>query len=327
MSNKFLVIRFSSIGDIVLTSPVIRMLKTQIENAEIHFVTKQKYAGILQSNPYIDKVHTFGLSFSELLEELVGENFDYVIDLHRNIRSGRIKTRIKAPSYTFKKLNLEKYLYVNFKINYLPKKHIVDRYLDTISEFNIPNDRKGLDYFIPENECFNFDELPDTFQDGYIAFVIAGSYQTKKLPVTKIVQICNSISHPVILLGGKSESEEGDQVVAQSKGNALNFAGKVSLHYSASLIKKANVVLTNDTGLMHIAAAFQKKILSFWGNTTTNFGMSPYMPHKASKILEIADLKCRPCSKLGKQKCPRKHLKCLELLHVKDAVSWIEKNY
>jgi ADP-heptose:LPS heptosyltransferase len=209
----------------------------------------------------------------------------------------------------------------------LPKKHIVDRYLETTAPLQIKNDGKGLDYFIPENNRFKIADLPAPFQKGYVAFVIAGTYTTKKLPVEKISEICHKIDFPVILLGGKNEFDEGEKVLSQSKGNVLNFAGKINLNRSASLVRDAKVVLTNDTGLMHIAAAFKKKILSFWGNTVADFGMEPYLPDPASRRLEVENLKCRPCSKLGYQKCPKKHFKCMMEVNVDEAVKWIEGNW
>lgn len=327
MSLKILVIRLSSIGDIVLTSPVVRCLKNQLENVEIHFVTKQKYACILQSNPNIKKVHVFDDNFPELFHELNSEKFDYIIDLHRNFRSGRIKRRVKGKSFSVNKLNWQKMLLIRFKINRLPKTHIVDRYMETVSALGVKNDRKGLDYFIPENEQFKNCDLPPTFQNGYIAFVIAGTYPTKKLPVEKISEICQNVNYPVILLGGKEEFDEGEKVLSQSKGNVLNYAGKMSLNFSASLVQNANIVLTNDTGLMHIAAAFKKKILSFWGNTMPAFGMVPYETGPQSRQMEIEGLKCRPCSKLGHQKCPKKHFKCMNEISVDKVLRWIEENW
>jgi len=327
MKVKFLVIRFSSIGDIVLTSPVIRCLKTQIKDAEVHFITKQKYKCILEANPYIDKVYVFEENLHGIFYKLRRERYKYIIDLHHNFRSGRIKRRVARPSYSVNKLNFKKMLLVQLKINRLPKVHIVDRYLETLETFKIKNDGKGLDYFIPENDSFKNEDLPPTFQNGYIAFVIAATYKTKKLPVEKISEICQRIDYPVILLGGKNEFDEGEKVLSQSKGNVLNYAGKISLNQSASLVKRANLVLANDTGLMHIAAAFKKKILSFWGNTVPDFGMYPYQPHPSSQRLEVENLSCRPCSKLGKHKCPKKHFKCMEKMNINQAVEWIEKNY
>ncbi len=327
MKVKFLVIRFSSIGDIVLTSPVVRRLKQQVAGAEIHFVTKRKHANLVRSNPYIDKVHLLKETLGELIRELEAENFDYIIDLHQNFRSNRLKRSLKAPSFAFEKLTFEKWLMVHLKINRLPQRHIVDRYLDAVSVFDIKDDGRGLDFFIPDNEAFNPNELPAMFQKGYVAFVIAGTYSTKKLPAEKVSRICQRIPFPVVLLGGKNEYEAGEQVLSESKGNVLNYAGKISLNQSASLVRNARLVLSNDTGLMHIAAAFGKKILSFWGNTIPAFGMYPYQPDPASVQLEVEHLKCRPCSKLGYQKCPKKHFKCMQDIDIDVAVKWVTHNY
>jgi len=327
MKVKFLVIRFSSIGDIVLTSPVVRCLKTQVKDAEVHFITKQKYKCILESNPYIDKVHVFEENLHGIFYKLRRERYKYIIDLHNNFRSGRIKRRVNVPSFSVNKLNLKKMMLVQLKINRLPQLHIVDRYLKTLNSFNVENDGKGLDYFVPDNEIFKKNDLPPTFQNGYVAFVIAGTYPTKKLPVDKVSEICQKINFPVILLGGKDEFDEGEKVLSQSKGNVLNYAGKISLNQSASLVKNAKIVLSNDTGLMHIAAAFKKKILSFWGNTVPDFGMYPYQPNPVSARFEVENLSCRPCSKLGKHKCPQKHFKCMNDMDIEKVLHWINQNY
>ncbi|MDX8337612.1 glycosyltransferase family 9 protein [Draconibacterium sp. IB214405] len=327
MKVKFLVIRFSSIGDIVLTSPVVRGLKQQVENAEVHFVTKTKFACLVESNPHIDKVHLLDQNIGTLIHDLAKENFDYIIDLHNNFRSNKIKRRLKIEAFAVNKINWEKFLMIRLKVNRLPDVHIVDRYVDTASIFDVKNDNLGLDYFVDDLTSFKQQDLPAPFQNGYVAFVIAGTYFTKKLPIHKVSEICQKIPYPVILLGGKNEYDEGEQVLSQSKGNVLNFAGKITLNQSASLVREARVVLANDTGLMHIAAAFKKKILSFWGNTIPEFGMTPYCPGESSEIMQVNDLKCRPCSKLGHQKCPKKHFKCMEDISVEKAVAWIEKNY
>lgn len=327
MKIKYLVIRFSSIGDIVLTTPVVRCLKQQVEGAEVHFVTKKKHASIVNSNPYIHKVHVLEESLPELINELEKEQFDYIIDLHQNIRSNRIKSKLKMPSFSFQKLNFKKYLLVRFKINRMPDKHIVDRYMDTLKVFDVKNDNKGLNFFIPENENYPSSELPEAFQNGYIAFVIAGTFPTKRLPAEKIIEICNGIDYPVILLGGKNEHQEAEKIMAAVNKNVTNLTGKINLNQSASLVKNARLVLTNDTGLMHIAAAFKKKILSFWGNTVPELGMVPYQADPASEIMEVKDLKCRPCSKLGYRKCPKKHFRCMRDLDSRKSVNWINRHF
>lgn len=327
MKVKFLVIRFSSIGDIVLTTPVIRGLKQQVKNAEIHFVTKAEHAVLMSSNPYLDKLHLLGKSMSELIHELQKEHFDYIIDLHQNYRSNKIRRRLNVQTFAFNKLNWQKFLITCFKVNRLPENHVVDRYLQTVEIFDVKSDGKGLDFFIAPGDEFAREELPPLFQNGYVAFVIAGTYSTKKLSSDMVSRICQNINYPVILLGGSTENEEGEKVLSQSKGNVLNYAGKISLGQSASLLRDARLVLSNDTGLMHIAAAYHKKILSFWGNTIPEFGMYPYRADSASKMLEVKGLKCRPCSKLGYNKCPRKHFKCMEHIDADLVMEWVSNNY
>ena len=322
-----MIIRLSSIGDIVLTSPVVRCLKQQVEGAVVHFVTKTEYAPLLKANPYIDKLHLLEDKLDGLLDELEAENFDYIIDLHQNLRSNRIKRRLQLPAFTVKKLNLRKWLLVNWKINRMPDQHIVDRYLETLSVFDVANDGRGLDYFIPAGESFDLKNLPATFQDGYLAFVLAGTYATKRLPPEKSAEICRRITCPVVLLGGKQEAETGEEIAARCGPRVLNLAGKTTLNESASLVKEARLVLTNDTGMMHMAAAFQKKILSFWGNTVPEFGMTPYQPDPASQIMQVENLGCRPCSKLGFERCPKKHFRCMNDINPDVVVEWINRNY
>jgi ADP-heptose:LPS heptosyltransferase len=325
--TKFLIIRLSSIGDIVLTSPLIRCLKEQVENAEIHFVTKLKYGELLLANPYIDKIHFLNRHIGKLLQDLKHENPDYIIDLHRNFRSFRIKRHLNVPAYSFNKLNILKWLRIKLGIDLLPNQHVVDRYFQTVNSFNVVPDARGLDYFIPEGQSFDFSQLPGLFQNGYIAFIIGGTYFTKRLPVTKVIEICNHIDLPVILIGGKQEVPDSHIICRNGGNHILNLTGKTTLNESASLVQEARVVLTNDTGMMHIAAAFNKKIFSFWGNTIPKLGMAPYRPHHSSRISEVEGLPCRPCSKLGYQKCPKRHFRCMNDMDVQQAVVWIQENF
>lgn len=313
---KFLLIRFSSIGDIVLTTPVIRNLKQQTSGAEIHFLTKKKFISVLEGNPYLEKIHPLDKSFRSTIRELKAENFDYIIDLHRNLRSKRVKLALKRISFSFNKLNFRKWLLVNFKINRLPEKHIVDRYLDTITLFIDAPDKKGLDYFIPSTQ--NFPELPKT---PYVVIVIGANHFTKQMPLEKLQSLCNSIHKPQILIGGPDDKERAYSLAKMLKVEPLNYTGRLTLNQSAMIISLADWVITPDTGMMHIAAAFQRKIISVWGNTIPAFGMGPYRPHEASALFEVKGLKCRPCSKIGYSKCPRNHFKCMNLQDVEKMAS------
>jgi ADP-heptose:LPS heptosyltransferase len=323
VKKKFLIIRFSSIGDIVLTSPVVRCLKNQFPEAEIHYLTKKRNADLLMANPYIDKIHLFGVSLSETIRELDDENFDFIIDLHNNLRSLQVKIRLKSKSYSFNKLNIRKMLFTRFKINTMPSEHIVDRNLDTLRPFNIVNDGKGLDHFIPEEDEYSISELPENFRNGYVALVLAGTYATKRMPAGKYRRLITETKLPFILLGGKGERSMADMILGWNTGNVLDYTGKLRINQSASLVKNAKLVISNDTGLMHIASAYHKKILSVWGNTSPELGMFPYLPGEGSEILEVKGLSCRPCSKLGYRSCPKKHFRCMNDLPESRIIEWV----
>lgn len=309
--KKILIIRFSSIGDIVLTTPVIRCLKEQLQGAAIHYLTKKAFAGILENNPYVDKVYTIEKNVSEAVKELKQENYEHIVDLHNNLRSLQVKLSLGKPSSSFKKLNFQKWLLVNFKINRLPKIHVVDRYMETVKTLGVINDNKGLDYFIPEEDEINFSYFPAPHQNGFTGFVIGANHLTKRLPVEKIISICRKISQPIVLLGGKEDEARGEEIRKVMDGIVYNACGKYNLNQSASLVKKADKVITHDTGLMHIAAAFKKEIISVWGSTVPEFGMYPYLPAPTSEIIEVKGLSCRPCSKIGYDECPLGHFKCM----------------
>jgi ADP-heptose:LPS heptosyltransferase len=310
---KVLIIRFSSIGDIVLTSPVARCIKEQVPNATIHYATKSNFRSILENDTYIDKLHFLENSLDNFIKELKEEKFDVIIDLHKNIRTLRIKLALGVKAYSYNKLNFKKWLLVNFKINKLPKVHIVDRYLETTKHLGVVNDNKGLHFNIPDIAKIQLSELD--VPQKFICFAIGGQHETKKLPIYKIVQICNFQKLPIVLIGGKEDKKNGDQIVVGClQNNVINLCGKLSINESAWLIESSEKIFTHDTGMMHIAAALKKEIVAFWGNTTPLFGMYPYLTKHRN--IENKELKCRPCSKIGYNKCPKGHFKCMNELNI-----------
>ncbi|MES2387417.1 MAG: glycosyltransferase family 9 protein [Bacteroidota bacterium] len=310
---KFLILRFSSIGDIVLTTPVMRCLRKAMPDAEIHFCTKKAFAGILAPNPNIDKLHLLDADMPDLIARLKAEQFDMVIDLHNNLRTRRIKWALGVKACSYNKLNIQKWLYVNFRIDTLPKVHIVHRYLETLRKLNVPDDGLGLDFFIEKDSEINLSEIPESHRLGYSAVVIGAQHFTKRLPPERIAELCISIPGPVILLGGPEDKLRGEEILeilTSHAGKVFNACGKFSLQGSASLVKEANLVFSHDTGLMHIAAAFGKTIYSIWGNTTPKFGMYPFRTPYV--VWENNKLTCRPCSKIGYAACPKGHFKCMK---------------
>lgn len=325
--RKILIIRFSAMGDIVLTTPIIRATKQQLPDAEIHFLTKKEQAHILTFNPYIDKIHTFSGDLATIITELRNENFDFVVDLQKNRRSKKVVCSLKKPHATFNKCNVKKWLFVNAKMNFLPDVHIVDRYFEAVKPLGVTNDGAGLDFFIPENQEFDEDDLPAVFENGFICVALGSLHATKRIPQQKIVDIGRILYKPLMLLGGKDVVDVGDEIVAQLGDRAYNGCGKYSLYQSASILKQCDCLLTGDTGLMHIGAALHIPIASLWGNTVPEFGMSPYLPNEPElfRIFEVCSLACRPCSKLGFKKCPRKHFKCMNNISAIEVAEWINQ--
>ncbi len=315
---KFLIIRFSSIGDIVLTTPVVRCLKKQVPDVEVHFLTKKSFTSIVESNPYIDKIITLGNDWDTMIDALKSEQYDYIIDLHHNLRTLRIKKALKVKSFSFNKLNIQKWLLTALKINVLPKLHIVDRNLLTLTSFGVLNDGKGLDYFIPEKDKVKDQDIPASHHFGYIGIVIGAALETKKLPVHRLKELCSKINYPIILLGGPEDKANGDIVAATDDIKIYNSCGKFNLNESADLVRRSKLIITHDTGLMHIAAALKKPIVSIWGNTVTDFGMTAYYGNDTitDTRFEVTGLSCRPCSKIGYKQCPKKHFNCMELQNI-----------
>lgn len=310
---KVLLIRFSSIGDIVLTTPVIRCLKQQCLGAEVHFLTKASFREVLTANPYVDRLHLLDKNETELIQQLKAEQFDYIIDLHHNLRSLRFKLALGVRNRSFDKLNWAKWLLVKLKINLLPNQHIVDRYLATVAFLGIQNDGQGLDYFIPENSQLPDNQLAPVYRAGYVAFVIGGQHATKMLPREKILDICLELKWPVVLLGGPDDKDKGAWIAEQGNGKIFNACGHFKLNESVDLLRKAQAVISHDTGLMHIAAAFRQKIFVVWGNTVPEFGMYPYLPNDQQFTNFEQKLACRPCSKIGYSACPKGHFNCMQL--------------
>lgn len=315
--KKILIIRFSSIGDIVLTTPIVRALKSQVADVEIHYLTKSQFTQILDENPFIDKVIGLNKRMAAIIPSLKSENYDFIVDLHKNLRTYRIKAALRKPSGSFPKLNFKKYILTRFKKDTLPKIHIVARYFKAVHKLGVKDDNKGLNYFIPQNNIV--DPVSFGISLPYTAIAIGAQFATKRLPTHKLIELINQIQGQVVILGGPTDEKSGKQITEATK-NSINLCGKLNLNESASVIQQAQLVISHDTGLMHIAAAFNKRIISIWGNTVPEFGMYPYLPESSanSVMFQVTDLKCRPCSKIGHAQCPKGHFNCMNQQNISE---------
>lgn len=278
---KILIVRFSSIGDIILTTPVVRWVSNQLK-AEVHFLCFDKYKSIIASNPHLSKIHTIKESINEALPQLKSEKFDLIIDLHKNIRTRSLKLKLGVKSISFNKANIDKWMMVNLKRKLDSKLHLVERYLLGLDQLGLKDDGLGLDYFFKENELNTQKPL---FK--YDVLVLGATYFTKRIPLNICEDIIKANEKNIILIGGKDVIEEAKTLAEEYPKKTINYVGKISLDKSAFYLKHAAHVHTSDTGMMHIAAAFQVPITVYWGNTIPAFGMYPYYGHRSKYYTEL----------------------------------------
>lgn len=324
---RILIIRFGSTGDILLTTPIIRAISQQIEGTEIHFLVNKKNQEVFKAHPNIAKTHVFQGDTSATVEALKAEGFDYVVDLQHNRRSKHICSQLGLPCSFLKTHLFKRWFFIRVKINTLPHQHLVERYFEAVEALGVKNDQQGLEYYIPDNERFDTDDLPIFFEDGYVAIILDAERNTQRIPNTKVVEIATILHKPVILLGNNEIKHIGQEIESQLGDRAYNACGKYSFNQFASLIQQSACVLTGDSVFMHLAAALGKPVCSLWGSTVPEFGKYPYMPNKRSmfRMFEICNLKCRPCSKTGFKKCPRRHFRCMNKISAVEVAEWINQ--
>ena len=300
--QKILVIRFSSIGDIILTTPVVRALKQK--DFIVHFLTKYNNISTIENNIFIDKIYVINKSIYEIVSDLKDEGYDIIVDLHNNMRSNFLRIILSTRTLTIKKNNLAKFLFIYFGINFLNNKHVVNRNLKVISSLvNDKYDDKGLDFFIDNNTSKNNFNLKN-----YIVWSLAGSHFNKKLNYKIINEVLSKIDTPIVFIGGSDDFTLADKLAKSSKKNIYNYCGKTTLNESAVIIKNSLILLSNDTGMMHLGAALKKPIISFWGCTKPSLGFYPYQSNNFSEFI-VSKKYSRPCSRHG-QKCRGKN-KCI----------------
>jgi ADP-heptose:LPS heptosyltransferase len=328
--KKILILRFSSIGDIVLTFPVVRSLKVAYPECQIDFVTKKAYLSLLNACQGINEVFVLDNSLRTLKKQIDFQSYDAVLDLHHNLRTQLLTFFTGAKVYRFPKNNWQKWLLTRFKMKPKRRLHVVERYLQTLqTAFGIEIMAPEAHYHVPVQDQFLIADQIGISPKAYIAVAIGAQFATKRLPADMLIELIKKVKAPVVLLGGKE-----DVVVAQQIKGALpqqqivSMAGQLSIHASAWVVKNAAALLTHDTGLMHIGAAFEVPIHLIWGNTTRDLGMYPLRPEQDKCFhYEVADLSCRPCSKIGHQNCPKGHFACMrhqDLNHIAQQLNLTE---
>ena len=293
-------------GDILLTTPLIRTIKKQFPNLEIDFILKEQYKDLLSQNHYLIKTYTYNVNQKNFLfNELKKNNYDFIIDLQNNFRSAEIKRLFKVPAVSFNKKTFEKFLLVHFKINKLKNLPLIpERYAHSLDGFHL--DDEGLDLFLPEG-------INSQIQDGlnYIGIAPGSRHFTKMWPEEYYIELGNMLTknnYNVVLFGGKNDKQTCARLAGKIE-NSTNLCNDDNLFQTAIDMKKCSAIVCNDSGYMHVACALKIPVLVFFGSTVREFGFEPYK--NKNIILENNSLSCRPCSHIGKESCPKKHFKCM----------------
>ncbi len=323
--------RFSSIGDIVLASPLIRAVrKAAGKNARVDFVVKKEFAELVSSNHHLSITHEFDsasgfFGLQKLASELRNEQYDLVIDIHDSVRTKLLRSVIGAKKVVvIDKRKFARWQLINLHRNiYNDALSVAERYIETVKQFGIENDNKGLEIFIPDSIQFDVNgkiaKLRLNKFEKVIGICPGAKHSTKRWQKEKFaeaaIRAAKEMNAKILLFGGASEKEDCEFVRnkvndAVSEISATSFAEEFSLLESAQALEYCDVVITNDSALMHLAAAKQKKIVAIFGSTVKEFGFFPYGTE--SIVIENNNLRCRPCTHIGKSSCPQGHFKCME---------------
>jgi lipopolysaccharide heptosyltransferase II len=326
--NKTLVIRFSSIGDIVLASPLLRLLRARFPKGQIDFVTRKEYAELVRFNQNLNRTYEFdaGSGFEglrKLKKTIREERYDLLVDLHDSLRSKFLRS-IRGPKrVVVDKRILERSMLVQFKKNvFKDVVSVVDRYIETLKEFGVKNDGKGLELHIPDEVLFRVSGQLSTLElsrfEKVIALCPGARHFTKRWPAERFARVgaafVQKLNAKVLLFGGVSDEPLCKQIAWEINNEAgadraSSLAGRLGLLETAAAMQFCDVVITNDSGLMHIATAMQRRIVAIFGSTVKEFGFFPYDP--SAIVIERPGLACRPCSHIGRGDCPEHHFRCM----------------
>lgn len=306
--KKILIIRLSSLGDLLLTTPLIRSIINKYPHLEIDFITRYEFSDALKYNPNLSNLFSYNKNGEnkKLFEDLIGRNYDLIIDLQNNNRSAGIVQSLSRPVAKFHKPNVKKFLLVNFKINMFKQLlSIPERYADAVKEVEL--DDEGLELFVPDKIKSRISK-----DKRHVGFCPGSKHFTKMWPEQYFIDLGNKLKaegKKIILFGGKDDKKICTNISSQIK-DSIDLSGEDDLLQIAADMKNCEYIICNDSGLMHTACAADIPVVVLFGSTVIEFGFFPYKAQ--SLVLENNSLSCRPCSHIGKKSCPKKHFKCMK---------------
>jgi lipopolysaccharide heptosyltransferase II len=324
-------------GDIILTTPLIRSVRKSFPNAKITYLVKKEFADLVKHNPYLNEVIIFdkhgGLkALMDLRKQISAGKYDWFIDLHNNLRTRFLRISLHFGSVsTYHKDSLKRMLLVRWRINLLRNgRQIFLKYFDAIARHSIQYDGQGTEVLLPEavinkvKAKLSIDSV--SFHKPIILLCPGASFSNKRWLPERFQQLgeqlINSSGYQVIFLGGPTDKALCQEIVSNMQGKALNYAGEFSLLESAALASLASAVVTNDSGMMHLAQSQGSPVVAIFGPTSKELGFYP-IPGK-SQVIE-KDISCRPCTTKGLEYCPKKHFNCMKQIEAEEVYHAIQR--
>lgn len=322
--RRFLIIRLSSIGDVVLTTPLVRLLRKQYPEAQIDYLTKARFAELLRGNPGVTRVLEFPdyggwREIRAMRRHLKRQRYQAIFDLHKNIRSLAMTCFLRHGRISrLKKYGFRRLLLVRARLNFYDHvQPVYRRYIDVAGRFGIEDDGGGSELFIPEQVRERVDrhlQAAGLHLDALVSLAPGAGFATKRWPAAYFAEVAVHLlasGFTCCVLGGAQDREFASAILELAPG-CFDFTGQLSLLESAAVLQQSRFVVTNDSGLMHMAEAVQTPVVAIFGSTVRELGFFPMRPD--SQVVENNNIDCRPCSHIGRKACPKGHFLCMQAI-------------
>jgi heptosyltransferase-2 len=317
-SPNVLAVRFSSIGDVLLTTPLFRAIRLRHPVARISVLTKQAHVPLLSHNPYVDRVIGLkaGRPLASVAAELRAGAYTHRLDLHDSLRTRMLRTLVRGGWTTYPKHRVARALLIYTKRNhYRDPRPMAERYFSAARDLDVVPDGKPPDFFLgPDAERQASDWLAAAGlgqERRMIALAPGAAHATKRWPQTHWMNLIRRIvteGFDAVIVGGPDDAPLAAALSERSGGRVVSAAGVFGLQETGAVLQRAAALISGDTGVMHMATGVGTPVVALFGPTVRAFGFFPYT--NRAEVLELA-LSCRPCTSKGGPRCPLGHHRCL----------------
>lgn len=331
VNPAILIVRFSSIGDIILTTPLVRAIRKRHPTARITYVVREDFADLVRHNPRIERVITWKhrSSLRPLARELASEAWTHRLDLQGSTRSARLRRLVGGEWSGYPKHRVRRTMLI------LSRRRlggdlgpVVERYAQAAASLDVTLDDQPAEVYTSveaERRAAEFAERHGLGRTRRLLALVPGAaHFTKRWPPEYWGALVDRLApgNDLVILGGKAEAELGSALAERGGPGVASAAGVTSLLETAALLRRSAAVAAGDTGVMHLATAVGTPVIAMYGPGVPEFGFYPW--RAKARVLEV-DIGCRPCSAHGSSRCPRGHHRCLRDISPDEVAAALER--